>query len=534
MRNQSFFNRPTLPPISQGKQSAGSLPSIPKQIGPYPIECLLAKGGMSLLYLGSHPETKASIAIKVLSPQFVSHPDMKEHFLKEAEIIAMADHPNIIKLHGYGEWENGLYIAMEYIEGISLREHLLRNPISLKKALDLILEISYALCHLHTHGVIHRDLKPENILINEEGHVKVIDFGIAQLLDPEAQNKEKGVARMMGTPVYMSPEQRANPFNASYPSDIYSLGIISYELILGKLCHGQIHLSLMPKGLQEILGKTLKQNPNDRYLDIVDFIADISSYLHSGDLMRDRKFGEQTGILFEKFQGIQQKLISKSTPSFKGFDSSLFIHKPTGATALYAEHFPEHALLVIGYPPLTFQQGILEALYLKGVLDALVKKNPSLEEIAQLLDDSVNNGFLSAPFPFLVVQSNDEKGAIHWLSCGAGSFWLVDPLEKMPREFPSSTPSLGNEGIKNWKEQSLVLPENGTLIYCTESNTNAVFRDTSFKELLLELQGLERDQLGEALCRKAKAHHLHYFDACPLVILTIHKRNLGMEKKEEV
>ncbi len=75
---------------------------------------------------------------------------------------------------------------MEYIEGISLKQYLLRNPISLKKALDMILEISYALCHLHTHGVIHRDLKPENILIDEEGHVKVIDFGIAQLLDPES------------------------------------------------------------------------------------------------------------------------------------------------------------------------------------------------------------------------------------------------------------------------------------------------------------------------------------------------------------
>src|SRR5271166_1002901 len=104
----------------------------PQNIGPYKIESLLEKGSMSLLYLGNHPTTGDPVTIKVLSPRFTSHPEAVKRFLNEAEMIAMADHPNIVKLYGYGEWSDGLYIAMEFIQGISLRQYLLQTPLSLK------------------------------------------------------------------------------------------------------------------------------------------------------------------------------------------------------------------------------------------------------------------------------------------------------------------------------------------------------------------------------------------------------------------
>ena len=212
----------------------------------------------------------------------------------EAEIITLTDHPNIVKLFGHGEWEEGLYIAMEFIQGISLRQFILQTPISLKRALEIILDIAYALCHLHTHGVIHRDLKPKNILLSENNQIKVIDFGIAQLLTEQTQEQSQS-QKLIGTPVYMSPEQRANPESVSYPSDIHSLGIISYELILGKLSHGQVHLSLMPKGIQKILFNCLQPNIIDRYQDIVDFISDVSSYLNSSALQKEQVVGHQFG-----------------------------------------------------------------------------------------------------------------------------------------------------------------------------------------------------------------------------------------------
>ena len=206
-----FLNDPLSPP-SDSKAIKKEVPiQIPDKIGPYRIDALLEKGGMSVLYLGSHPKSHSPIAIKVLLPKFLSHPEMTARFLKEAEIIALADHPNIVKLFGYGQWKEGLYIAMEYIRGVSLRHYFLQNPLSLRKALEMVLEISYALCHLHTHGVIHRDLKPENILIDEFGHIKVIDFGIAQLIDSLSTTKgaeDTPDKRLIGTPVYMSPERR--------------------------------------------------------------------------------------------------------------------------------------------------------------------------------------------------------------------------------------------------------------------------------------------------------------------------------------
>ncbi len=164
MIESNFHKQNTLPTISD-KPAAKE--QIPEKIGPYKIETLLEKGGMSFLYLATHPETKDPITIKVLFPEFLSNPEMVQRFLREAAIIALADHRNIVKLYGQGEWEGGLYIAMEFIQGISLRKYLLRNLISLKHALELVMEISMALCHLHAHGIIHRDLKPENILVTE-------------------------------------------------------------------------------------------------------------------------------------------------------------------------------------------------------------------------------------------------------------------------------------------------------------------------------------------------------------------------------
>ncbi|MCB1114111.1 MAG: serine/threonine protein kinase [Chlamydiia bacterium] len=259
---------------------------IPETIGPYHIEKFLEKGGMSLLYLAKKPGEDLPVLIKILSEKFLENPQASERFLKEAEIIKKADHPNIVTLYDFGTWEGGLYIAMEYIHGISLRKYLKSEALSLKKAIEILLEISYALCHLHAHHIIHRDLKPENILITEDGHVKVIDFGIAQLLYHEGIEKEKK-PEFMGTPIYMSPEQKKAPDSVSYPSDIYSLGIIAYELMMGKIVKGHLYLSLLPKGIQKIIAKTLFPKVEDRYSDMVDFLSDLSDYFHSETLLKD-------------------------------------------------------------------------------------------------------------------------------------------------------------------------------------------------------------------------------------------------------
>lgn len=306
MSENFFYKQDTLPHLT--KEMA---PPLPQQIGPYKIESMLSRGGMSFLYLGLHPETSKLVAVKILSPSFATDETATERFLKEAHIISLSNHPNIVKLYGEGKWEQGLYIAMEWIRGISLRQFITQQSLSLRRALDIILQVAYALHHLHSHGIIHRDLKPENILITEEGGVKVIDFGISQI------NNDKGAASkirqgIMGTPNYMSPEQKEDASKARFASDIYSLGIISYELILGKLSFGQLQLGLMPKGLKKIIEKALAPSLDDRYKNITDFINDISQYLTSGDIERERPGTDQIKEAIETFQKVSQSICNFS------------------------------------------------------------------------------------------------------------------------------------------------------------------------------------------------------------------------------
>ena len=195
-------------------------------------------------------------------------------------MIALSNHPNIVKLYGQGEWEKGLYIAMELIRGVSLRQFIMQHSLSMRRALEIILQVAYALMHLHSHGVIHRDLKPENILITEEGEIKVIDFGIAALhskVQAETEKKVADLSRFLGTPNYMSPEQKQDPSSVTFAADIYSLGIILYELITGKLSYGTINLTSLPKGLKRIATKALAISVKERYQNISDFIHDISA-----------------------------------------------------------------------------------------------------------------------------------------------------------------------------------------------------------------------------------------------------------------
>lgn len=420
---------------------------IPEKIGPYTVEALLEKGGMSFLYLSSVPETKDPITIKTLSPEFVSNPEMVQRFLREASIIALADHPNIVKLYGQGEWEGGLYIAMEFIQGISLRQYLLRNLISLKHALEIVMEISMALCHLHAHGVIHRDLKPENILITESGGVKVIDFGIAQLLTDN--EKDPGARqRLIGTPIYMSPEQKNDPESTSYPSDIYSLGIITYELVLGKLSHGHIHLSIMPKGLQKILSKALQINPKDRYPDIVDFMTDVSAYLHSPALLKENKELDPLGDLSESLRQAQYSLVPQNPPLWPKFAIGLSTYKSLGVSSLYYDFFTlpgQMYGIIIGEPSVKGSPGIVYSSVLRGMVRALSQLTQRPQEMATVLNSLLIEDPMKQHFSFSYLVLLPRENRFRFISCKCGHLWHLASPSSSLIPIVSENPSLGSD-----------------------------------------------------------------------------------------
>lgn len=503
---------------------------IPDQIGEYKIDCLLDKGGMSLLFLGTNPETYEAYAIKVLSPKYLGNEEVVQRFMSEAKIIALADHPNIVKLYDSGIWEGGFYIAMEYIPGISLRQYLLKRPLSLKKALEFILEIAYALCHLHTHGVIHRDLKLENILVTETGDIKVIDFGIAQMLKEKADEKKPHIQRLIGTPSYMSPEQRENPENVSYPSDVYSLGIISYELILGKLSFGQLHLGLIPKGLQKILAKALQPKPQDRYQDVVDFITDLSSYLNSDEFRKDERHEDAS---FETIENLASELIRlspTSTPQFEDIELGFAYHKGIGLTPLYVDFFQlnENAFSILLVEP--FKKGVAGIIHtaeFRGMLRAKVHgvKDPIalMKELNDLLIKDGKEEVFTLTYLVIKPHQNHFKS----ISCGFGNLWHIKGDKKNIEKIPSENAALGIDQNPHFIEYSGTTQTGDTLILSSFTSlslkdipTNELTQE-HFKEALSLYSHLPSQKLLDAVLRRSKSLAFKAFDEQSIAMIAV-------------
>lgn len=502
MTNSDFSHEPTKP-IPPADETIPTSDSIPEMIGPYKIEALLEKGGMSILYLATHPKTEGPITVKVLSPRFASNKEVVERFLREAEIIAMADHPNIVKLYGHGIWEGGLYIAMEFVPGISLRQYILQTPISLKRALEFIIDISYALCHLHTHGVIHRDLKPENILVTEDGTIKVIDFGIAQLLSEQSHGASQ--QRVIGTPIYMSPEQRENPENVSFPSDIYSLGIISYELILGKLSHGQIHLSLMPKGMQKILMKALQTDIKDRYQDIVDFIVAVSGYLNSEAFEKDKVVKDHLSEISEGLRHSQVLLTPAQVPTWENIEMEISTTSSRTLSNMYYDFIElpqDKHIIVFGESSIKGVDGLIFCSLFRGMIRSLYTIITDPKNFVTQLNKNLVNESLDREFSLNYLHFDYAKQEITSIICGQSHLWKKNAADHSWQKIPSKNAALGFDNATDFKVDVISWNENEALVICNVTN------EASEDELLEILSGtpkLTPKIWMESLHRKLKA-----------------------------
>jgi serine/threonine-protein kinase len=201
--------------------------------GPYRIERLLGEGGMGSVYLAERADLHSRAAVKVLRDAWLS-PARRERFAAEQRMLAQLNHPGIARLYDAGTLADGTpWIAMEHVNGVSLAEYCLRRPCSLRERLRLFREVCEAVGHAHRHLIVHRDLKPSNIMVTPEGHVKLLDFGIAKQLEAELTGDQTRGMRPM-TPGYAAPEQlRGEPIGVH--TDIYTLGVVLYELLAGRL-----------------------------------------------------------------------------------------------------------------------------------------------------------------------------------------------------------------------------------------------------------------------------------------------------------
>lgn len=283
-----------------------------KKLLNYRIEKLLGQGGMGEVYLGVHTEIERKVAIKVISPHLARDERIRERFRREALILSRLNHPNIVQLYDFWDRPEGLFLIMEYVDGISLDRYIhrvVRGPLPVKLAIDLFLQVLEAFQYAHEQGVIHRDIKPSNILIGKDKDhyfVKILDFGIARILAGDGTRDEKQkeltmTGTTLGTVAYMSPEQIKAKTSADidHRSDIYSLGIVFFEMLTGRPMYDRSELSefdlllkiamepppnllsvnpTLPPELDAILQKALAKSPKDRYQSCLEFAADLMKF----------------------------------------------------------------------------------------------------------------------------------------------------------------------------------------------------------------------------------------------------------------
>ncbi|HOW64718.1 MAG TPA: serine/threonine-protein kinase [Candidatus Paceibacterota bacterium] len=290
MSNISPNDEPTRldhPPLSTGQS-----------LKQYRLEARLGQGGMGLVYRAYDTKLHRSVAIKLLSPEVTSDPDRKQRLLQEARAAARVNHPTIAQIYDADEQDAVTFIVMELVEGKTVRQLLQNHELDLLGAIDIAIQIAEGLAKAHELGIIHRDIKPANVMVTPEGHAKLLDFGLAKLLegtlvqtttgtvcveDAPAALTQSGI--VLGTPAYMSPEQ-VRGAKVDSRADIFSLGVLLYEMATGRApfqrdtIMDSLHAvafddtppmreeqSHIPAELQRIVSRCLRKHPEERYPD---------------------------------------------------------------------------------------------------------------------------------------------------------------------------------------------------------------------------------------------------------------------------
>ncbi|MGB2908031.1 MAG: protein kinase [Candidatus Aminicenantaceae bacterium] len=270
------------PAISSGKTIAGK----------YKIIEEIGRGGMGLVYKAKDIKLKRTVALKFLPPELTQDSEAKQRFIQEAQAAAALNDPHICTIHEVDEDEGQIFIAMEYIQGLSLKQRLEEGPLVIDEAKDLALQVAEGLKEAHDKGIVHRDIKPANIMLTEKGQAKITDFGLAKLTCGADLTK---ASTIMGTVAYMSPEQ-AKGEEVDHRTDIWSLGAMLYEMLTGERPFKKSHEQALiyeilneeppsikkyrpdvPVSLEQVILRSLKKSTGDRYKDIRELMLDLKS-----------------------------------------------------------------------------------------------------------------------------------------------------------------------------------------------------------------------------------------------------------------
>jgi len=327
--------------------------------GHYEIVNLIGRGGMGEVYLAKDQRLNRRIALKLLASDYTAYKDRLRRFQQEAQAASALNHPNILTIHELGEVDAQQFIATEFVEGETLRQRMKRAGLSIGEVLDVAVQATSALSAAHKAGIVHRDIKPENIMLRPDGYVKVLDFGLAKLTEQKEQtidsravdNVDGSSGLLMGTVKYMSPEQ-AQGLTVDARSDIFSFGVVLYEMIAGQPpfkgeTSNDLIASLLneepppiaqhspgiPEELPRIVRKALSKDRAKRYQTVDEVLSDLKSLKDELELesrhQRRSKFvsGNRTQMLVTESQALDGAVTGPGTSDSEA--------RPTRSTAEY-------------------------------------------------------------------------------------------------------------------------------------------------------------------------------------------------------
>jgi uncharacterized protein YndB with AHSA1/START domain/predicted Ser/Thr protein kinase len=265
------YGEDTLSPLSP-QELATRLPNLE-------VLEIIGHGGMGIVYKGRQPFLDRLVAIKLVRPDLRTNDDSAQRFLREARSLARLQHPNIVTVFDFGKVGDLCYLVMEYVEGSNLRQLIEQDSIAARDVLDFVPQIGEALRHAHESGIVHRDVKPENILVDGKDRVRLVDFGIALLLDPTGRANDK--AERAGTLGYMAPEQFSMSERVDHRADIYATGAVCFEMLTGEIPKGDpvpppSAKSAIDQRLDPIVLKALERDRERRYQHIADMNTDLA------------------------------------------------------------------------------------------------------------------------------------------------------------------------------------------------------------------------------------------------------------------